>query len=273
MDGQRADGLARDPAALDAEPKRWDLGDEGPWWSVGQRPRRAMIAGSRAARLDVMHGWGMTETSPFAHEVATPGELARPTPDSRYEYAMQGLPVPLIELRHRDATGPCCPGTARRWASSRSAARGRRRVLRPTGSDRFTDDGWFRTGDVVTINPRGYIRIRDRSKDVVKSGGEWISSVELENALMAHPVVAEAAVIAVPDPKWDERPLAVVVFKTGSPRPPRSCGDPRHRLREVVAPRPLRVHRQRSRRQASADSERPSFVKCSPLEDATAPAP
>ena len=80
---------------------------------------------------------------------------------------------------------------------------------------RFTDDGWFKTGDIVTIADRGCIEIADRSKDLVKSGGEWISSVALETALMGHPAVAEAAVIAVPHPKWDERPLAVVVLKQG----------------------------------------------------------
>ena len=72
------------------------------------------------------------------------------------------------------------------------------------------------TGDVVSIHPLGYIQIKDRSKDVIKSGGEWISSVELENALMAHPAIAEAAVVAVPDPKWDERPLAAVVLREGA---------------------------------------------------------
>jgi fatty-acyl-CoA synthase len=86
----------------------------------------------------------------------------------------------------------------------------------PEGTDRFTDDGWFRTGDICTIDPLGYVEIKDRAKDVIKSGGEWISSVALENALMGHPAVLEAAVIAVPDPKWQERPLAVVVLKEGA---------------------------------------------------------
>ena len=81
--------------------------------------------------------------------------------------------------------------------------------------DRFTDDGWFKTGDIVTISPRGCIELTDRAKDLVKSGGEWISTVALETALMGHPAVAEAAVVAVPHPKWDERPLAVVVLKPG----------------------------------------------------------
>lgn len=82
--------------------------------------------------------------------------------------------------------------------------------------ERFSPDGWFRTGDVVLIHPDGCVELTDRAKDLVKSGGEWISSVALENALMAHPAVAEAAVISVPHPKWDERPLAVVVLRAGA---------------------------------------------------------
>ena len=85
----------------------------------------------------------------------------------------------------------------------------------PEADDRWTDDGWFKTGDIVTIEPNGYVEIQDRSKDLVKSGGEWISTVALENALMGHPAVLEAAVIAIPDEKWSERPLAVVVFREG----------------------------------------------------------
>jgi fatty-acyl-CoA synthase len=90
----------------------------------------------------------------------------------------------------------------------------------PEQADRWTEDGWFRTGDIVSIDGRGFISIKDRSKDVIKSGGEWISSVELENALMGHPAVAEAAVIAVPDEKWTERPLAVVVLRPGQTATP-----------------------------------------------------
>jgi fatty-acyl-CoA synthase len=84
------------------------------------------------------------------------------------------------------------------------------------GAEKFTDDGWFLTGDVVRIDPSGAIRITDRAKDLVKSGGEWISSVDLENLLMAHPAVAEAAVIAIPDDRWGERPLAAVVLCEGA---------------------------------------------------------
>jgi fatty-acyl-CoA synthase len=86
----------------------------------------------------------------------------------------------------------------------------------PEEHSRWSEDGWLRTGDVVTIDPDGYIKITDRAKDLIKSGGEWISSVDVENALVAHPAVAEAAVVAVPHPKWQERPLALVVLKQGS---------------------------------------------------------
>jgi len=99
----------------------------------------------------------------------------------------------------------------------------------PEQADRWTDDGWFKTGDIASMHPRGFIQIKDRSKDVIKSGGEWISSVELENALMAHPAVAEAAVIAIPHEKWTERPLAAVVLKPGE-------SATAEELREFLAP-------------------------------------
>jgi fatty-acyl-CoA synthase len=85
----------------------------------------------------------------------------------------------------------------------------------PRSPESFTEDGWLKTGDVASIDPHGYIRLRDRTKDVIKSGGEWISSVELENEIMAHPAVAEAAVIGLPHPRWSERPLACVVLREG----------------------------------------------------------
>jgi fatty-acyl-CoA synthase len=137
--------------------------------------------------------------------------------DEQFRYqAKQGVPMPLVEIRARSENG-ITP-----WDG---ATMGELEVRGPwvvseyynsKGSDpRFTDDGWFKTGDIVTISEGGCIEITDRSKDLVKSGGEWISSVALETALMGHPAVAEAAVVAVPHPKWDERPLAVVVLKPG----------------------------------------------------------
>ena len=107
---------------------------------------------------------------------------------------------------------------------------GRGRLPRHPEADKWSADGWFRTGDVVTLDAHGYIKITDRIKDLIKSGGEWISSVDLENALVAHPKVAEAAVIAVADAKWGERPLAVVVLKAGESA---TEGE----LREFLAPK------------------------------------
>jgi fatty-acyl-CoA synthase len=86
----------------------------------------------------------------------------------------------------------------------------------PREPEKFTDDGWLRTGDVASIDPHGYLRILDRTKDLIKSGGEWISSVELENAAVGHPAIAEAAAIGIPHPRWDERPILVCVAKQGS---------------------------------------------------------
>ena len=143
-----------------------------------------------------------------------PGGLAQPSSTSTA--LAQGAPIPLIEIRARGDDGALIP-----WDDQ---AHGELEIRGPwvaaayhrgTGSDKFTDDGWFRTGDVVRIDERGCMRICDRAKDLVKSGGEWISSVDLENQLMAHSAVAEAAVIAIPDDKWGERPLAAVVLRDG----------------------------------------------------------
>ena len=127
----------------------------------------------------------------------------------------------------------------------------------PEQADRWTDDGWFKTGDIVSMHPRGFIRIQDRTKDVIKSGGEWISSVQLENTLMGHPAVAEAAVIAIPDEKWTERPLGVVVLKPGQTATgERATRVPRRNLREVVDSGPVRVRRrdpEDGRRQVQED--------------------
>jgi fatty-acyl-CoA synthase len=125
------------------------------------------------------------------------------------------LPCPLVRLRIADDAGQALP-----WDGVRM---GEVQVRGPwitaayhgdEGADKFTSDGWLRTGDVAVIDPEGYVFLTDRTKDLIKSGGEWISSVALENALMNHPAVLEAAVIAVPDERWGERPLAVVVCKS-----------------------------------------------------------
>ena len=119
-------------------------------------------------------------------------------------------------------------------------------------------DGWLRTGDVGSIDPEGFVTLTDRAKDVIKSGGEWISSMELENLLMAHPDVAEAAVIGVPDDKWGERPLAAVVLSPVARSPRRSCGTSWRAGPALAAARALVVHRrgaQDQRRQVRQDQD------------------
>ena len=171
----------------------------------------------------LLQGWGMTETSPLATVSHPRAELRGAGDDERFRRAaMAGVPVPLVDLRIRSDEGADAP-----WDG---ATMGEVQVRGPfiTGSyhgvpvtpDKFTDDGWLRTGDVGTLDQLGFLRITDRTKDLIKSGGEWISSVDLENALMAHPAVAEAAVIAIPDEKWSERPLACVVWKHGQSATP-----------------------------------------------------
>ncbi len=207
-------------ALLDAEPDRWDLSGMKGMLVGGSAAPRAMIAGFKQRHgLDVVHGWGMTETSPVASTAALIGDLADADEETQFDYiAMQGIPLALVEIRHRDDEGTILPwdGDAMGELETRGPWVAAGYYNTPEQADRWTDDGWFRTGDIVSIHPRGFIQIKDRSKDVIKSGGEWISSVELENALMAHPAIAEAAVIAIPDSKWDERPLAAVVLREGA---------------------------------------------------------
>jgi fatty-acyl-CoA synthase len=201
---------------LDENPEAYDLS------SV-----RAMIIGGSAAPegmirafddrhgLHVLHAWGMTETTPLGTVCNLSSLIDEEPEDERYRIrATQGLPGAFIEVRARGDEG---------FVAWDGESMGELEVRGPWVSgayfnteeddDKFTEDGWFRTGDIVTIEPSGYVEIQDRTKDLIKSGGEWISSVALENSLMAHDAVAEAAVIAVPDERWGERPLGVVVLK------------------------------------------------------------
>jgi acyl-CoA synthetase (AMP-forming)/AMP-acid ligase II len=204
---------------LDAEPARWDLTKMKGMLVGGSAAPRAMIAGFRQRHgIHIIHGWGMTETSPVASTAQLIGDLHDLDEEAQIDFiAMQGIPLPLVEIRNRDADGNVLPqdGESMGELEVRGPWVAAGYFDTPEQAERWTPDGWFKTGDVVSIHPRGYIQIKDRSKDVIKSGGEWISSVELENALMAHPAIAEAAVIAVPDPKWDERPLAAIVLREG----------------------------------------------------------
>ncbi len=203
---------------LDANPGRWDLSALRAMVVGGSAAPRGMIEGfEKRHGLFVLHAWGMTETTPLGSVAELTSELKEQPEEVQYAYrAKQGRPAPFVEVRARGDEGLVpWDGETMGELEIRGAWVAAGYYEAPEGADRWTEDGWFRTGDVVTIDERGYIEIQDRTKDLVKSGGEWISSVALENALMGHPAVAEAAVIAVPDEKWAERPLAVVVLKEG----------------------------------------------------------
>jgi fatty-acyl-CoA synthase len=202
---------------LEAHPGRYDLSAMRAMLVGGSAAPRTMIERYDRLGVPVLHAWGMTETTP----VGTVGHLSpaldgAPAEERLAGRARQGRPLPFVELRARGDAGLVA------WDG---AAMGELEVRGPwvasaylggAGEDRFTEDGWFRTGDVVTIAPDGAMEITDREKDLIKSGGEWISSVAMENALVAHPAVAEAAVVAVPHPRWLERPLACVVRAPGA---------------------------------------------------------
>jgi fatty-acyl-CoA synthase len=173
----------------------------------------------------------MTEMSPVGTVSGGPGMEAGLEPQEAYSRrALQGLPIPFVEIRARGAEGLVpWDGETMGELEVRGPSISSSYYESDEGADRWTDDGWFKTGDVVSIHPDGFVEVQDRAKDLVKSGGEWISTVALENALMGHPAVAEAAVIAVPDEKWTERPLAVVVFREGES----ASGD---ELKDFLAP-------------------------------------
>ncbi len=164
--------------------------------------------------VPLVQGWGMTETSPVCTIGHPPNDTGGRSEIDWRVYA--GRILPGVELRLCDDAGDEVP-----WDGE---SLGEIEVRGPwiTGSYYGVDDpkkfhdGWLRTGDVASVTPNGYVAISDRSKDVIKSGGEWVSSVDLENTIMGHPAVLEAAVIGVPDPRWDERPLACIVLKPGA---------------------------------------------------------
>jgi fatty-acyl-CoA synthase len=203
---------------LDASPDAFDIGSLRTIVVGGSAVSGALVRGYlERHHVTLMQAWGMTETTSLTTICALPPNVEHLPVAEQYEWrTRQGLPLPFVEIRARGENG-LVP-----W---NGATPGELEVRGPAVSsgyygangDRsgFTADGWLKTGDIVTIDVSGCMQIRDRAKDLIKSGGEWISSVALENALMDHPAVCEAAVIGVPDVRWDERPLAVIVLKTG----------------------------------------------------------
>jgi acyl-CoA synthetase (AMP-forming)/AMP-acid ligase II len=201
---------------LDEDPDAYDLSNLSAMIIGGSAAPEGMIRAFQERHgLNILHAWGMTETTPLGTVCNLSSQLDEAPEDERYRVrAKQGLPGPFIELRARGDEG---------FVPWDGESMGELEIRGPwvsgayfnteEGSEKFTEDGWFKTGDIVTIDPDGYVEIQDRTKDLIKSGGEWISSVALENALMAHDAVAEAAVIAIPDERWGERPIGVVVLK------------------------------------------------------------
>lgn len=201
--------------ALEKQPGRWAL-TPGMRMIVGGSPApESMIRAFDRFGLRVIHAWGMTEMSPLGTISQLKPHLSSAPDEVRYAVrAKQGMPVPFVEVRCVGESGE------QPWNGE---AMGELHVRGPWitgryhnpegGAEPFTGDGWLRTGDVVCIDPEGYVKITDRTKDLIKSGGEWISSLDLENAILSHPKVRQAAVVAIPHPKWSERPLAVIVPK------------------------------------------------------------
>ena len=184
----------------------------------GSAAPASMIEAYEARGVEVIHGWGMTETSPICTTGSVKAKHRDPAIRLKYQ-RRAGRVVYGVQLRIVDDEGAVQPDDG--------ASEGELHVRGPwvTGeyydnpaatAAQFTADGWFRTGDIATLDGDGYLTIRDRSKDLIKSGGEWISSIDLENAAAGHPEIAEAAAIAVPHPTWAERPLLVVVRTPGS---------------------------------------------------------
>lgn len=208
--------------ALDKHPGRWKL-----------RPMRILVGGAAPplALIRKLHqhgmsleqGWGLTESSPQA----TTGQLKAhmknwPAEEKHRIKALAGIPVPFVERRVVNPEGPNqysevpWDGATMGEVQLRGPWVAASYYNLPAEGDKWTADGWLRTGDGGTVDAEGYLKIVDRTKDLIKSGGEWISSVDLENALVAHPDVREAAVIAVSHPKWQERPVAIVVLREGA---------------------------------------------------------
>jgi len=203
--------------AMDAAPDRWKL-----------TPGLRMIVGGAAAPeqlirdfdrlgMKLVHAWGMTEMSPLGLVSHLPPELADADEATRYaSRARQGVPPPLVDVRVRNEAGDVPHDDQ---TSGEVMCRGpwiAKAYVGGATPERWTADGFFRTGDVARVDRHGVVLLTDRIADLIKSGGEWIASQELENALMGHPAIREAAVIGVPHPKWSERPLAVYVLRPGA---------------------------------------------------------
>ncbi len=209
--------------ALTEQPGRWKLPAGMRSLVGGAAVPESLIRAFHKHGVWLLQGWGMTETSPVATISYPRAELRDADMNERYRRAsLAGVPVPLVDVRLQSEDGSIVPWDGRSMGEVQVRGpfiTGSYHQV-PVSEEKFTADGWLRTGDVGSMDELAFLRITDRTKDLIKSGGEWISSVDMENALMAHGAVAEAAVIAIPDEKWSERPLACVVFKPGQSATP-----------------------------------------------------
>jgi acyl-CoA synthetase (AMP-forming)/AMP-acid ligase II len=202
---------------LNKNPGKWKL---PPMRLVigGAAPSLALIHRLQQHGWSMVQGWGLTESSPQATTSQLKAHMQNWSEERKCEIKAQaGIPVPFVESRVVNEEGEVpWDGETMGEVQLRGPWVAASYYNLPTENDKWTADGWFRTSDVGTMNDEGYLRIVDRTKDLIKSGGEWISSVDLENALVAHPEIREAAVIAVAHPKWQERPVAVIVANEGA---------------------------------------------------------
>jgi len=203
--------------------------EQEPQWDISSI-RGIPIGGSAAPRpliekfekrhdAPMIHAWGMTEMTPLGTICRLKSYMETLADDDRFAIrAKQGYPTVCVDLRIVDEAGQEQPwdGASMGEIQVRGPWVIRSYYNNPDSADRFTPDGWFRTGDVAMVDSEGYVQITDRTKDLIKSGGEWISSIDVEVMIMSHPKVLEAAVIAVPHPRWVERPLACVVARPGA---------------------------------------------------------
>lgn len=204
---------------LEKHPGRWTFSPGLRIYSGGAAPPPEMFRRFDRQDMYLQTGWGMTETSPMGSQTWLKRELDDAEPEERLAIrTSNGIPLPLVEMRHVDVDGKDMPwdGESMGELQVRGPWVTRAYIGHPEPIPACTEDGWLHTGDIVTFAPNGYLRLVDRLKDLVKSGGEWISSVDMENALCDCPAVAEACVIAVTDAHWGERPLAIVALKAGT---------------------------------------------------------
>lgn len=198
---------------LENDPGHWKLAPGLRIAVAGSAAPESMIRGFDRHGVRVVHGWGMTEAAPLCTLGQPKSYMREWTAGQTYTLrATQGLPGPFLDFRAMkgEAEVPW-DGKTKGELQVRGPWVAAGYYNHPGNQDYWTKDGWFKTGDLVTIDPEGYIKIVDRIKDLINSGGEWISSLDLENALISHPAIQDAAVIAVPHPEWQERPLALLV--------------------------------------------------------------